>query len=62
MNKSRPAPAHTPQPQQPRERGEATQDGRELQPPPTGGNRHGSPAAPVMKESAKTKTESTGRS
>jgi hypothetical protein len=34
---------------------------KDLQPPATGANR-GSPAAPVMKQFAKTKTESTGRS
>ena len=34
---------------------------RDTQPPPTGGNT-GSPAAPVMKQFAKTKAESSGRS
>jgi hypothetical protein len=34
---------------------------KDLQPAATGGNR-GSPAAPVMKQFAKTKAESTGRS
>jgi hypothetical protein len=35
--------------------------GEELQPPATGAHR-GSPAAPVMKQFAKTKSESSGRS
>jgi hypothetical protein len=35
--------------------------GEELQPAPTGANR-GSPAAPVMKQFAKTRPESSGRS
>lgn len=39
----------------------ALQRARDLQPPPTGGNR-GSPAAPVMKQFAKTKAESSGKS
>ena len=43
------------------ERGGARKEGADLQPPPTGGN-GGSPAAPVMKQFAKTKAESTGRS
>jgi hypothetical protein len=34
---------------------------KDITPPPTGGNR-GSPAAPVMKQFAKTKAESSGRS
>ena len=36
------------------------QRARDLQPPPTGANR-GSPAAPVMKQFAKTKAESSGK-
>jgi hypothetical protein len=59
MNKARktsiPSAARTPA--QPRRR-PAPED---LQPQATGGNR-GSPAAPVMKQFAKTKAESTGRS
>ena len=51
------APA-APQAREPARRGGARQD---LQPPPTGGNA-GSPAAPVMKQFAKTKAESSGRS
>ena len=47
MNKSRPA--------------QDDAAGNELQPPATGANR-GSPAAPVMKQFQKTKSESTGRS
>lgn len=39
----------------------ATKEGPQLQPPPTGAN-HGSPAAPVMKQFVKTRTESSGRS
>jgi hypothetical protein len=35
--------------------------GKDITPPPTGGNR-GSPAAPVMKQFAKTKAESSGGS
>ncbi|HVE53583.1 MAG TPA: hypothetical protein VNB23_09400 [Ramlibacter sp.] len=35
--------------------------GTDITPPPTGGNR-GSPAASVMKQFAKTKAESSGRS
>jgi hypothetical protein len=61
MNKSRPANAAPAKERQPSKRGEATREGRALQPAPTGANR-GSPAAPVMKEFAKTKAESTGRS
>ncbi|HET8748092.1 MAG TPA: hypothetical protein VFM98_21020 [Ramlibacter sp.] len=36
------------------------QDAKQLQPQPTGGNR-GSPAAPVMKQFAKTKAETSGK-
>jgi hypothetical protein len=43
------------------ERADASQQGKDLQPPATGANT-GSPAAPVMKQFAKTKAESTGRS
>ena len=50
----------TPSRATPKER--ATQQrARDLQPPATGANR-GSPAAPVMKQFAKTKAESSGRS
>ena len=66
MNKSRPA---DPNPQRAarqerEERAAPAQDdaaGNELQPPATGANR-GSPAAPVMKQFQKTRTESSGRS
>lgn len=64
MNPSRPAnaPSDPSAERKAREREEATREGsRDLQPPPTGANR-GSPAAPVMKEFAKTEAESTGRS
>ena len=39
----------------------ATQRAKDLQPQATGANR-GSPAAPVMKQFAKTKAESSGKS
>jgi hypothetical protein len=39
---------------------DATQRARDLQPQATGANR-GSPAAPVMKQFAKTKAESSGK-
>jgi hypothetical protein len=39
----------------------STAKAADLQPAPTGANR-GSPAAPVMKQFAKTKAESSGRS
>jgi hypothetical protein len=60
MNKSRPA-----DPNQQRaareERARPAKDAGDTQPPATGANR-GSPAAPVMKQFQKTKSESTGRS
>jgi hypothetical protein len=51
----------TPTQQPSREPADARQQGEDLQPPPTGAN-GGSPAAPVMKQTAKTPSESTGRS
>jgi hypothetical protein len=56
MNK-RPNPSTESRPR----RRDDVREGRALQPAPTGANR-GSPAAPVMKQFTKTKTESTGRS
>ena len=59
MKKS-PTGENAPKPRQPAAR-RAAPSGSGLQPPPTGANK-GSPAAPVMKQFAKTKAESTGRS
>jgi hypothetical protein len=42
-------------------RADARQEGKDLQPPATGA-KGGSPAARVMKQFAKTRTESSGRS
>jgi len=44
------------------QRANARQEGKDLQPAATGGNKGGSPAARVMKQFAKTKAESSGRS
>jgi hypothetical protein len=57
MNKARKSPPTAPTPAQSRRSASAT----DLQPQATGGNR-GSPAAPVMKQFAKTRAEGTGRS
>ena len=43
-------------------RADARQEGKDLQPAATGGANGGSPAARVMKQFAKTKAESSGRS
>ena len=45
----------------PADKARARSGGKDITPPPTGGNR-GSPAAPVMKQFAKTRAESSGRS
>jgi hypothetical protein len=61
MKKSHPAPSRS-SPDERKPAGGATRArGADLQPPATGANR-GSPAAPVMKQFAKTKAESSGRS
>jgi hypothetical protein len=61
MKKSHPAPSQ-PSPDERKPAGAASRaQGADLQPPATGANR-GSPAAPVMKQFAKTKAESSGRS
>jgi hypothetical protein len=56
-----PRKASTPKQQPAPGRAGARQQGEDLQPPATGAN-GGSPAAPVMKQFAKTKAESSGRS
>jgi hypothetical protein len=60
MKKSRPAD-NQPRPDERKPSGAARTRAADLQPPATGANR-GSPAAPVMKQFAKTKAESSGRS
>lgn len=57
MNK----PDRTPPATKPRSGKATPKAAQDITPPPTGGNR-GSPAAPVMKQFAKTKAESSGRS
>jgi hypothetical protein len=56
MNSTR----NTPRPQADRKDSERADRQKDLQPPPTGGNR-GSPAAPVMPQFTKTKAERNGR-
>jgi len=60
MKKSRPTPSQPSGERKPATKAARAQ-GADLQPPPTGANR-GSPAAPVMKQFAKTRAESSGRS
>ena len=60
MKKSRPTPSQPSGERKPATKAARAQ-GADLQPPATGANR-GSPAAPVMKQFAKTKAESSGRS
>lgn len=64
MNNSRPQDERAPDPDARKEAEESDKQqpaAADIQPEPTGGNR-GSPAAPVMKQFQKTKTETSGRS